>query len=1087
MLSSIFETCEPRAEILSGELTVDLFAAKLRLVVERKAPQVYQNSDIFFANTFATDGIKTLLKEVFSRLTGKSAGSPVIRLETSFGGGKTHDEIALWHICQQGRNITGLDRFVSVELLPTSPVQVAAVDGRDLDPINGIYHEDTGITTYTLWGEFAYQIGGIEGYQLLQASDQSGVSPGTSVMERLIQGKPTVIILDEIARYLSAAKGKAIKDSNLAKQVVNFLFSLMDLAAACNHLIFVYSLASSTDTFAAETIELQELIKASARQERVLTPSNDIEIYNIVKQRLFAAVDATTAEAISTEYLKAYRTTQVNLPDASKDANYAQAIAQSYPFHPELFSLLTKKIASIPEFQKTRGALRLFAQIVRHLWQTKPNWVYLIHTHHIPIGVDEDVTNDLTSRLQRSPMRSPIGADIYNANGREAYAQVQDQEWLLAGKPPFSTWVARTIFLHSLTQGISSGIRRAELNLSLLTPGVEIGFVGKVIDQLVSVAWYLDDDPVTNLSRFKEEPSINKIVTEEKEQVGRTEAKEDLRERRDSIFAKKFFTLISSPESPSDVDDRPDDIALCVIDFQEGTVNSSTDEPPSLVTQIFGNTGDAGKFRLFRNRLLFLVANKTQIEDAMDVAREYKAIKNILGSQTRLEDLSESQQKQLREREGKKNLDVRVALTNAYRHLFYPDSDPVKAPNGLKHYTLPSHETGNVKGKNNQQDVIFKALKDCQKIRSEEPLKPYAPAFILQKVWPVGLEYWTTKSLKETFAKDLGLRFLIEGEISLLRDTIRRGLLEGQWDLKVGSENLSEISPKKPHLYIKTEGQNLILPNTIEFSDRFILYRRGILQPPEPRTIELSAQVISGDKEKQVRVRWKAKEALTITLYQNNVEITGNFLPSDEYECQINQSTTFKVVADYGSGEIAEQETTVSLGGGKVRENGGSYATEGSVISIPMADYKPPTLSFDGTVDRTFNDFKDQCLDNKVQGVESLEVTVNSIMDYRKLGTSLSLLNRPFFTLNIEQTVTIQAQGQFVRLEYQGDNRGFMSFFNTINSLLNSPNAQATINLSLSFEFKDIVKFDGTEINMIHQALSRNPVERLNLTTKVTY
>ncbi|MGB5771784.1 MAG: DUF499 domain-containing protein, partial [Crocosphaera sp.] len=804
----------------------------------------------------------------------------------------------------------------------------------------------------------------------------------------------------------------------------------------------------------------------------------------------------------------AYRTTQVNLPDACKDANYAKAIAQSYPFHPELFSLLTKKIASIPEFQKTRGALRLFAQIVRHLWQTKPDWVHLIHTHHIPVGVDEDVTNDLTSRLQRSPMRSPIGADIYNANGREAYAQTQDQEWLLAGKPPFSTWVARTIFLHSLTQGISSGIRRAELNLSLLTPSVEIGFVDKVIRQLVSVAWYLDDDPVTNLSRFKEEPSINKIVTEEKEQVGRTEAKEDLRSRRDSIFAKKFFTLISSPESPSDVDDRSDDIALCVIDFQEGTVNTSTDEPPPLVTQIFSNTGDAGKFRLFRNRLLFLVANQTQIDNAIDTAREYKAIKNILGSQTRLEDLSESQQKQLREREGAKDLDVRIALTNAYRHLFYPDSDPVKAPNGLKHYTLPAHESGSVKGKNNQQEVIFKALKDCQKIRSEDTLKPYAPAFILQKVWPVGLDYWTTKSLKETFAKDLGLRFLIEGEISLLRETIRKGLSEGHWDLKVGLEDENKVNTednnitqesedsqkqessstrRKPRLYIKIEGQNLTLPNTIEFSDRFILYRRGILQPPEPRKIELSAQIISGDEKKQVRVKWRAKEALTVTLYQNNVEITGNFLPSDEYECQINQSTTFKVVADYGSGEIAEQETPLSLGVGKVRENGGSYDTGGSVINIPIVDYKPPILSFDGTVDRTFNDFKDQCLDNKVQGVESLEITVNSIMDYRKLGTSLSLLNRPFFTLNIEQTVTIQAQGQFVRLEYQGDSRGFMSFFNTINSLLNSPNAQGTITLKLLFEFKEIVKFDGTEINMIHQALSRYPVERLNLMTKVQY
>jgi hypothetical protein len=310
----------------------------------------------------------------------------------------------------------------------------------------------------------------------------------------------------------------------------------------------------------------------------------------------------------------------VNLPDACKEAQYRHAIAQSYPFHPELFQLLTKKIASIPEFQKTRGALRLFAQVVRHLWSQEKgkSSIPIIHSHHIPIGIDDDVTNDLTSRLQRSPMRHPIGADIHNPSGREAYAQVQDQEWLDAGKPPLTSWVARTIFLHSLTQGITSGIRRTELNLSLLTPDLEIGFVDRALERLSAVAWYLDDDPVTSLARFKEEPSINKIVTEEKEQVGRTEAKSDLRDKRDSIFAKKFFTLISSPSSPSDVDDRSEDIALCLIDFDEATVNQSIDPTPPLVEQIFNNTGESGKFRLFRNRLLFLVANKGELERAID-------------------------------------------------------------------------------------------------------------------------------------------------------------------------------------------------------------------------------------------------------------------------------------------------------------------------------------------------------------------------------------------------------------------------------------------------------------------------------------
>jgi len=40
MLPLIFDTCLPRDEILSGDLSLDLFAAKLRLVVEVTAPQV---------------------------------------------------------------------------------------------------------------------------------------------------------------------------------------------------------------------------------------------------------------------------------------------------------------------------------------------------------------------------------------------------------------------------------------------------------------------------------------------------------------------------------------------------------------------------------------------------------------------------------------------------------------------------------------------------------------------------------------------------------------------------------------------------------------------------------------------------------------------------------------------------------------------------------------------------------------------------------------------------------------------------------------------------------------------------------------
>lgn len=1064
-LPSIFDACTPREEILSGELSLDLFAAKLSLVVEGKAPQVYQDPNIFFANTFPTDGLKTLIKEVFSRLCKTGNGSPIIRLETSFGGGKTHDEIALWHICKQGRRIQGLERFADINYIPHQPIQIAAIACHDLDPINGVYHAETDVTTYTLWGEIAYQIGGVEGYKLLRGSDEQRVSPGTSVMERLTNGQPTLIVLDEISHYFRKAKAVVVGNSDLAKQVVAFLFSLMDLAAATSNLVFVYALASASDTFGEETTELHEIIQASARQDRVLSPSSDVEIYNIVKQRLFASISQEAAQNSAKEYLNAYRNSRTPLPEGCKDARYVQAIESSYPFHPELFDLLTKKIASIPEFQRTRGALRLFAYLIRYLWKVRPNPINLIHPHHIPVGVDPEITSDLTLRLDRPLMRLPIQADIYNKDGREAHAQVQDKEWLDAGKSPFPTWVGRTIFLHSLPQGIAAGIRRTELNLSMLAPGLENGFVEQALEKLTSVAWHLEDDPITTIARFKEEPSINKIIAEEKELVGVSEAKEDLRSRRDTIFATKFFTLVSAPEGAHDVDDDPSYVALCVIDFNEDMVTASTDEPPSVIGQIFNNTGESGKFRVFRNRLLFLLANKQGLEVATDKAREYKAIKNILSNPNRLDDLSESQQKDIREKAGKMDLDVRVALTNAYRHLFYPANDQVKAPTGLLHYTLPAQESSDVKGGNtNQQSTILKALKDCQKIRPEDAAA-YAPAFVLQKVWLAGLDHWTTKSLKEAFAKDLSLNILLDAELPKLRDTIRQGLSSGQWDLKVGDR-----------LFIKTDDSQFVLPEIIEFSERMQLYRRGILIPPVPKEIELSSQVLSNIGNTQIiRVRWKAKGALTVTLYQNGVQVSGDFRPSDEWEVEICQTTSFKAIANYGNGETAVNETKLVI----------STGDNPPVSPLPLIDFNPESFELDGTPNSVFNSLSDHISDYKVKAITALEVSVGQVMDYRKIGTALPLLTR--FSMLVDQTATIQAGEQFVRLEYQGSIKGFQSFFIPTNALLNNPESQANVALKLVFEFATPVQPQGNEIVEITKAFGRNPVERMNLIAKVNY
>jgi hypothetical protein len=359
----------------------------------------------------------------------------------------------------------------------------------------------------------------------------------------------------------------------------------------------------------------------------------------------------------------------------------------------------------------------------------------------------------------------------------------------------------------------------------------------------------------------------------------------------------------------------------------------------------------------------------------------------------------------------------------------------------------------------------LKALKDCQKIRPEDAAA-YAPAFVLQKVWLAGLDHWTTKSLKEAFAKDLSLNILLDAELPKLRDTIRQGLSSGQWDLKVGDR-----------LFIKTDDSQLLLPEIIEFSERMQLYRRGILVPPVPKEIELSAQILSDIGNTQiVRVRWKAKGSLTVTLYQNGVQVSGDFRPSDEWEIEINQTTTFRAIADYGNGETAVNETKLVIL---------TDSDDDPIVPPPLIDFNPESFELDGTPNSVFNSLSDRISDHKVKAITALEVSVGQVIDYRKLGTALSILTR--FPILIDQIVTIQAGDQFVRLEYQGSVKGFQSFLTPTNALLSNPETQANVALKLVFEFVTPVQPQGNEIVEITKAFGRNPVERMNLIAKVNY
>jgi predicted AAA+ superfamily ATPase len=98
MTRTIFDLCEPRADVLSNALTESDFAADLAQVIRKQGPEDYWKADLFFANTYPTRGLKNLLANVCGRLSGKGGSvAAIFRLDTSYGGGKTHGLIALSH------------------------------------------------------------------------------------------------------------------------------------------------------------------------------------------------------------------------------------------------------------------------------------------------------------------------------------------------------------------------------------------------------------------------------------------------------------------------------------------------------------------------------------------------------------------------------------------------------------------------------------------------------------------------------------------------------------------------------------------------------------------------------------------------------------------------------------------------------------------------------------------------------------------------------------------------------------------------------------------------------------------------------
>src|SRR5712675_368315 len=81
------EVVQLRDELKSGELSMSMFAADLDEVILKKGKRpIYEDPAKFFALTYPTFNLRNLARDV------------VRRLHLTYGGGKTHTLITLFHL-----------------------------------------------------------------------------------------------------------------------------------------------------------------------------------------------------------------------------------------------------------------------------------------------------------------------------------------------------------------------------------------------------------------------------------------------------------------------------------------------------------------------------------------------------------------------------------------------------------------------------------------------------------------------------------------------------------------------------------------------------------------------------------------------------------------------------------------------------------------------------------------------------------------------------------------------------------------------------------------------------------------------------
>jgi hypothetical protein len=850
-MESILKACTPRSDLISGTFNPEIFTASLSQVMDyyRGKPNptasVYTEAEQLFGEaTYPTDGLKMVVSEVFSRLAGDNTVPAIHRLETAFGGGKTHALIACAHIGFKGAELASVTtNLIANELLP-KPGEVAVV-GISGDEIPVHKPKGSKLIPYTLWGEIAFQVGGKELYKDVEAEATSRAAPGKTYFDAVFGGKKVLLMLDELAQYaarLSAAHAAG------GDQLAAFLMALHGYARSNAGISVILTLASSADAFGNQTEQLTRLLSAVvaksvskdeamgigqqaidgvasivARDATGVVPVQAAEISRVLAKRLFDRIDSSVAQKTALAYEVLYRKNSSLLPDEASRADYKERLAAHYPFHPTLIDFLNNKLASYENFQGTRGVLRVLALAVRNLWQKRVE-IPMIHTCHLDLR-DARTVNELIGRTGSGELLPVLNADVGGADtesieGGRSNAEEADQRNPHPEGWPMYEYTWKTVFLHSLVgredeQGSNIfGLTEQDALFQVAFPGLTPPQVAEALKEIGRSAFYLRCKDGRYYASL--DPSVNIALAKIRRRLTLPEVNHllDATARKVVIADIRTFHVVHDVALPEHIPDNKGKPVLALVglnaeevDIEEFVTTAGPNKArveQNLIIVLVPDTVKASLGSTGQQSLLDTFVSRTQDgrKYLHDLARTVLAMQRLNEkpqdygiNPVRLEEDDFKQ----RFRERPKALET--AVTESYKSLWYPSASGQIVCREIR--------TAGGEGGVSVLEQIRKTLLDDGELVTVEHDTP-ADLTNLRKLFFERTDVVAISKVRQDFNQVR--RWPILEAPSVLDQLIRAGVTRGVWCLfRMGGEE----STKPDEFYSRETGE---LPFNLDFS-----------------------------------------------------------------------------------------------------------------------------------------------------------------------------------------------------------------------------------------------------------------------------